>query len=118
MRSQALRVGTAKPSQSEDLWAQVESLDAGVPHSGAELPIGGGYSEGLSKPARCAGDVGTRLNLPDVPGRLGAEPRGAWCWKPYWGKPTVRNFWEGGWKRDYGSRTEAHAERRGKATGP
>ena len=38
--------------------------------------------------------------------------------KPYRGKPDVRNSWEGGWKRDHGSRIEAHGESRGIATGP
>jgi hypothetical protein len=33
-------------------------------------------------------------------GRLHTELRGAWRLKPYRGKPDVRNFREGGWKRD------------------
>ena len=37
--------------------------------------------------------------------------------EPYWGKPDVRNLRGGGWKRDYESRTEAHGESRGLATG-
>ena len=51
-------------------------------------------------------------------GRLSAELSGAWNLKPYWGKPAVRNFRGGGWKRGHGSRTEAHFEMRGIATGP
>ena len=51
-------------------------------------------------------------------GRLSAELSGAWNLKPYWGKPAVRNFRGGGWKRGHGSRTEAHLEMRGIATGP
>jgi hypothetical protein len=61
---------------------------------------------------------GSRLKPSDQGGRLSAELCGAWNLKPYWGKPTVRNFRGGGWKRDHGSRTEAHDERRGTATGP
>jgi hypothetical protein len=59
-----------------------------------------------------------RLNPGARLGRLLAEPRGGWSLKPYWGKPNVRNFREGGWKHDHGSRTEAHRESVGMATGP
>src|SRR5208337_2203517 len=58
------------------------------------------------------------LKPPWEPGRVAAELTGARCLKPYWGKPTVRNFREGGWKRDYGSRTEAQRESLGIATEP
>ena len=96
--------GTAQPSRSEGLWAQVGSLYAKVPHVVAVSPFGGGDLEGLSKLIRAAGDVRTRLDLSAGAGRLRTELHGAWCLKPYWGKPTVRNFWEGGWKRGHGSR--------------
>ena len=62
--------------------------------------------------------LGSKLKPSNQLGRLFAELCGAWNLKPYWGKPTVRNFRGGGWKRDHGSRTEAHVERRGTATGP
>jgi hypothetical protein len=61
---------------------------------------------------------GSRLKPSTQLGRLFAELCGAWNLKPYWRKPTVRNFRGGGWKRDHGSRTEAHVERCGTATGP
>jgi hypothetical protein len=61
---------------------------------------------------------GSKLKPSNELERLFAELYGAWNLKPYWGKPTVRNFRGGGWKRDHGSRTEARAERRGTATGP
>ena len=62
--------------------------------------------------------VRIKLKPSDDTGRLSAELSGAWNLKPYRGKPTVRNFRGGGWRRDHGSRTEAHVERRGTATGP
>jgi hypothetical protein len=62
--------------------------------------------------------LGSKLKPSNELGRLCAELSGAWNLKPYWGKPTVRNFRGGGWKRGHGSRTEAHDERRGTATGP
>ena len=49
--------------------------------------------------SRYCGHVGTGLNRRRFCGRLQTELRGAWCLKPYWGKPNVRNFREGGWKR-------------------
>jgi hypothetical protein len=61
---------------------------------------------------------GSKLKPSNELGRLFAELCGAWNLKPYWGKPTVRNFRGGGWRRDHGSRTEAHVERRGTAAGP
>jgi len=62
--------------------------------------------------------LGSSLNHRTM--REGLRPNcpGAWCLKPYRGKPDVRNFREGGWKRGHGSRTEAHGESRGIATGP
>ena len=81
-------------------------------------PSGRGDSEGASQLSGRVVDVGIALKPPAAIGRLSAELRGAWNFKPYWGKPTVRNFRGGGWKRGHGSRTEAHAERRGTATGP
>jgi hypothetical protein len=92
--------------------------DAAAPHFEAETHCGRGRLEGTRQPAHSMGYVGVRLNLSFVSGRHVAELTGAWCLKPYWGKPTVRNFREGGWKRDYGSRTEAHGESPGLATGP
>jgi hypothetical protein len=62
--------------------------------------------------------LGSKLKPSNQLGRLFAELCGAWNLKPYWGKPTVRNFRGGGWKRDHGSRTEAHVERCGTANGP
>jgi hypothetical protein len=81
-------------------------------------PIGRGESEGESQLSRRMVHVGIALKPSTARGRLSAEPRGAWNFKPYWGKPAVRNFRGGGWRRDHGSRTEAHAERSGTATGP
>src|SRR3989304_10001686 len=73
-------------------------------------------TEGAGKPDCVARHVGIGLNSRCNSGRPVAELGGAWCLKPYWGKPTVRNFREGGWKRDYGSRTEAQRESLGIAT--
>jgi len=92
--------------------------EAKVPHIEAGTPLGGGRAEGTTKLVREARDVGIGLNPPTKPGRVVAELAGARRLKPYWGKPTVRNFWEGGWKRDYGSRTEAQCESFGNATEP
>ena len=75
-------------------------------------------TEGAGKPDYVARHVGIGLNSRCNSGRPVAELAGAWCLKPYWGKPTVRNFREGGWKRDYGSRTEAQRESLGIATEP
>jgi hypothetical protein len=72
----------------------------------------------VSKLARQVGYVGIGLKPPTESGRHTAKLRGAWCLKPYWGKPNVRNFREDGWKRDHGSRTEAQSESVGIATGP
>src|SRR5215510_8816349 len=49
---------------------------------------------------RSAGMSGIRLKC--GAGWRKAPDRTAWCLslKPYWGKPTVRNFREGGWKRE------------------
>ena len=79
-------------------------MHAKVPHFVAEVPFGRGDLEGLSKLIHAAGDVWTRLDLSAGAERLRTELAGAWCLKPYWGKPTVRNSWEGGWKRGHGSR--------------
>jgi len=81
-------------------------------------PFGRGDSEGESQLSGNVVDVRITLKPPLAMGRLSAELCGAWNLEPYWGKPTVRNFRGGGWKRDHGRRTEAHAERRGTATGP
>ena len=83
-----------------------------------DVPSGQGRSEGTGKPDCEARNVGIGLNSRCDSGRPAAELAGAWCLKPYWGKPTVRNFREGGWKRDYGSRTEAQRESLGIATEP
>ena len=83
-----------------------------------DLPLDGGGSKGVSKRVWNAAYVGIGLEPRTEPGRPTTELQGAWCLKPYWGKPDVRNFREGGWKRDHGSRTEAHGESRGIATGP
>jgi len=61
---------------------------------------------------------GSGLTREPMIGRLSVEPHGDWCLKPYWGKPTVRNFREGGWKHDQGRRTEAQRENVGIATVP
>ncbi len=81
-------------------------------------PIGRGDSEGESQLSGRMVHVGIALKPSDQRGRLSAELCGAWNFKPYRGKPAVRNFRGGGWRRDHGSRTEAHAERSGTATGP
>src|SRR5215475_14386779 len=49
---------------------------------------------------RSAGMSGIRLKRGAL--RRKAPDRTAWCLslKPYWGKPTVRNFRGGGWKRE------------------
>ena len=89
----------------------------GPAHRGGKIPSRSD-SEGESQRFGLVADVGIKLKPLAQPGRLSAELRGAWNLKPYWGKPAVRNFRGGGWKRDHGSRTEAHDERRGTATGP
>jgi hypothetical protein len=89
-----------------------------APHFGAELPSGGGDTRRHEPTGVVAGDVRIGLKLSAASGRLASELHSAWRSKPYWGKPTVRNFWEGCWKRDHGSRTEAHGESLGLATGP
>jgi hypothetical protein len=55
---------------------------------------GRGRAEGATKLEREAGNVGIRLKPPREPGRVVAELAGARRLKPYWGKPTVRNFRE------------------------
>ena len=72
----------------------------------------------MSKLVRKVRYVGIGLKPPAESGRHTAKLLGAWCLKPYWGKPNVRNFREDGWKRDHGSRTEAQSESVGNATGP
>jgi hypothetical protein len=94
------------------------AVEAEVPHVEAGVPFGRGRAESTTKLDRVARNVGIGLNPPTKAGRVAAELAGARCLKPYWGKPTVRNFREGGWKRDYGSRTEAQCESSGHATGP
>jgi len=86
-------------------------------HRGGTLS-GRGVSEGKSQLSGRRRMLGSKLKPSNQLGRLFAELCGAWNLKPYWGKPTVRNFRGGGWKRDHGSRTEAHVERCGTATGP
>ena len=81
-------------------------------------PTGRGDSEGESQLSGEMVDVGIALEPSAAMGRLSAELRGAWNLKPYRGKPAVRNFRGGGWRRDHGSRTEAQPERDGTATGP
>src|ERR1700678_2701051 len=80
-------------------------------HRGGALP-GRGDSEGKSQLSRRWRMSGSKLKPSHELGRLFAELCGAWNLKPYWGKPTVRNFRGGGWRRDHGSRTEACVERR------
>jgi hypothetical protein len=89
-----------------------------APHIEADSRLGRGVSEGLGKPNRLSAYAWIPLKLSVCSGRPSAELRGDWCLKPYWGKPNVRNFREGGWKRDHGSRTEAPGESLGIATGP
>jgi hypothetical protein len=58
--------------------------------------MNGGFPEGRSK-RRCGaahGGIGLKLLLP-VPEGSVLNLTGAWCLKPYWGKPAVRNFREG-----------------------
>ena len=86
-------------------------------HRGGTLS-GRGESEGESQPCAKAAYVRIALKPPDDTGRLSAELSGAWNLKPYRGKPAVRNFRGGGWRRGQGSRTEAQPERDGTATGP
>ncbi len=81
-------------------------------------PLERGGFEGVSKLVRKVGYVGIGLKPPTESGRHTTKLLGAWCLKPYWGKPNVRNFREDGWKRDHGSRTEAQGESRGTATVP
>ena len=81
-------------------------------------PIGRSDSEGESQLSGEMVDVGIALEPSVAMGRLCAELRGAWNLKPYRGKPAVRNFRGGGWRRGHGSRTEAQPERDGTATGP
>ena len=74
-------------------------VEVGVSHSDAKVPCGGDHAEGASKPVSRGVYAGIELKLLDVQGRPAAELPSAWCLKPYWGKPDVRNFREGGWKR-------------------
>jgi hypothetical protein len=118
MRSPSVEGGdTITPSERGPL-DPGGAVEAEVPHVEAGIPSGRGRAEGAIKLDREARDVGIGLNPPTKPGRVVAELAGARRLKPYWGKPTVRNFWEGGWKRDYGSRTEAQRESFGNATEP
>jgi hypothetical protein len=113
-----MMTGTIQPWRSEDLWAQLEPFCPAHRTLRRILRMGRGGSEGRSQPPWITGHAGIRLNLGFALGRLLAEPRGGWSLKPYWGKPTVRNFREGGWKHDHGSRTEAQRESVGIATVP
>jgi hypothetical protein len=113
-----MMTGTIQPWRSEDLWAQLEPLYTAHRTLRRIRRIGRGGSEGRSQPRWRMGNAGIRLNLGSALGRLLAEPRGGWSLKPYWGKPKVRNFREGRWKHDHGSRTEAQCESYGLATGP
>ena len=118
MRSPSVEGGdTTTPSERGPL-DPGGAVEAEVPHIEAGIPSGRGRAEGATKLDREARNVGIGLNPPTKPGRVIAELEGARRLKPYWGKHTVRNFWEGGWKRDYGSRTEAQCESFGTATGP
>jgi len=89
-------------SASDDGWDNITQQERGpqgpgeaarvtVPYSDAGVPFGG---SGLRRREQT-------VNKPLAKtGRLYAELLGAWCLKPYWGKPDVRNFREGGWKRE------------------
>src|SRR5262249_47736028 len=68
-------------------------------HRGGGAGRGMRGSKGGAKAKRAAGVSGGRLKR-GARRRKGAD-RTAWCLslKPYWGKPTVRNFRGGGWKR-------------------
>jgi hypothetical protein len=78
-----------------------------------------GPPEGRRQRLSGAAYVGIRLEPLALLGRLRAELTGAWHLKPYWGKPAVRNFREGGWKHDYGSRRlRPTSKEGGSATGP
>jgi len=100
MRSPSVEGGdTITPSERGPL-GPGGAVEAEVPHFEAGVPFGGGRAEGTTKLEREAGHVGIGLKPPWEPGRVAAELTGARCLKPYWGKPTVRNFREGGWKRE------------------
>ncbi len=107
-----------KTHRSEDLWVQVESSDAEAPH----IEVGSLPAEANPKArANCVGRWrmwGSHLSHRPTWEDSLLNCSGAWNLKPYWGKPAVRNFRGGGWKRGHGSRTEAHVEMRGIATGP
>ena len=70
------------------------------PHTEAGSLAGARASQRLEQthhgPQGCQGS-----DLSAEPGWRKAPDRTAWCLslKPYWGKPTVRNFRGGGWKR-------------------
>jgi hypothetical protein len=98
-------VGRRRPdrrmgSASEEGWDNITQHERGpqgpgefakapVPYFDAGVPLG-----------RCGLEGGSKLFHYFETGRLHAELIGAWCLKPYWGKPNVRNFREGGWKRE------------------
>ena len=96
----------------------MEPSEAVGPHIEAGDRFGRSDPEGESQLSRGVVHVGIALKPTAAGGRLSAELRGAWNFKPYRGKPTVRNFRGGGWRRDHGSQTEAQPERVGTATGP
>ncbi len=96
----------------------MESSDAAAPHTEAGDLLAEATPKARANYRGRVVHVGIALKPSTAMGRLSAELSGAWNFKPYWGKPAVRNFRGGGWRRDHGSRTEAHAERSGTATGP
>jgi len=98
-------VGRRRPdwrmgSASDDGWDNItqhergpqgpgELAEATVPYSDAGVLFGEG---GVRRPEQTV--------LIIRAGRLSVELTGAWCLKPYWGQPNVRNFREGCWKRE------------------
>jgi hypothetical protein len=103
MRSVSDEGEDSRPSPERGPLGLGGMVETEVPHIEADQPFGGSHLEGASKPFGAAGNVGIELKPLALSERLAAEPRGAWCLKPYWGKLTVRNSWEGGWKRGDGS---------------
>ena len=68
------------------------SSEAVGPHTEAGDRFGRSDPEGESQLSRRVVHVGIALKPTAAGGRLSAELRGAWNFKPYRGKPAVRNF--------------------------
>ena len=87
-----MKAGTTEPHRSEDLWAQERRATPQVRTQRRAAWLADGRLEGWRKRTVFRRDVGIRLKRGDRGGRRQTELRGAWSLKPYWGKPTVRNF--------------------------